>query len=63
MPIFWLALVLIWLFGLQLGWLPLSGRLGIDFYYEPITGFLLAKLFGFESEVAAGVILIGSCSG
>jgi len=40
MPIFWLALVLTWIFGLELGWLPLSGRLGIEFNYEPLTGFV-----------------------
>ena len=41
MPIFWLALMLIWLFGLLLGWLPLSGRMGIEYTYEAQTGFLL----------------------
>jgi peptide/nickel transport system permease protein len=40
MPIFWLALVLTWVFGLELGWFPISGRLSIDFYYEPVTGFV-----------------------
>jgi peptide/nickel transport system permease protein len=40
MPIFWLALVLTWVFGLTLGWFPISGRLGIDYYYEPVTGLL-----------------------
>jgi peptide/nickel transport system permease protein len=41
MPIFWLALILTWIFGLELGWFPISGRLGIDFYYEPVTGLVL----------------------
>jgi bile acid:Na+ symporter, BASS family len=34
----------------------------LQFTVMPITGFVLAKLFAFEPEVAAGVILIGSCS-
>jgi BASS family bile acid:Na+ symporter len=34
----------------------------LQFTIMPITGFVLAKLFAFESEVAAGVILIGACS-
>jgi peptide/nickel transport system permease protein len=28
LPIFWIAIVAIWLFSLQLGWLPVSGRAG-----------------------------------
>ncbi len=28
MPIFWVAIVAIWIFSLQLGWLPVSGRAG-----------------------------------
>lgn len=39
-PIFWLALMLIYIFGLQLNWLPLSGRLGIESSYEPWTGLI-----------------------
>jgi bile acid:Na+ symporter, BASS family len=34
----------------------------LQFTVMPITGFTLAKLFAFEPEVAAGVVLIGSCS-
>ncbi len=34
----------------------------LQFTVMPLTGLALAKLFGFEKEVAAGVILIGSCS-
>jgi len=29
----------------------------------PAAGFIIAKVFGFEPEIAAGVILIGSCPG
>ena len=37
------------------------GLLG-HFTIMPITGFILAKTFNFEPEIAAGIILIGSCS-
>jgi len=41
MPIFWLALILIWIFGLQLDWLPMSGRLGIETTWEPLSNFVI----------------------
>lgn len=34
----------------------------LQFTVMPLTGFALARMFGFEPQVAAGVILIGSCS-
>jgi BASS family bile acid:Na+ symporter len=36
---------------------------GLQFTIMPLTGFTLAMLFGLEPEVAAGLILIGSCPG
>lgn len=39
----------------------LIGLLG-HFTIMPIMGFLIAKTFAFEPEIAAGIILIGSCS-
>ncbi|WP_163407921.1 bile acid:sodium symporter family protein [Flavobacterium ajazii] len=39
----------------------LIGLLG-HFTIMPVMGFLIAKTFGFEPEIAAGIILIGSCS-
>ena len=33
-----------------------------QFTIMPLVGFLLTKIFAFEPEIAAGVILIGSCS-
>ncbi|MES2937121.1 MAG: ABC transporter permease subunit [Pseudomonadota bacterium] len=41
MPIFWWGLLLILLFSVQLGLTPVSGRLGVEHYIEPTTGFLL----------------------
>jgi dipeptide transport system permease protein len=41
MPIFWWALLLILLFSVTLGWTPVSGRLSVMYYVEPVTGFLL----------------------
>jgi len=41
MPIFWWGLLLIILFSGILGWTPVSGRISVFFYIEPITGFML----------------------
>lgn len=37
--------------------------MGLQFLIMPFIGFLCAKTFGLEAEVAAGLILIGSCPG
>jgi len=41
MPIFWLGLVFMLIFAVQLGWLPISGRLGVAFDIETITNFYI----------------------
>ena len=41
MPIFWWALLLIILFSGNLGWTPVSGRMSLLYYVEPVTGFML----------------------
>jgi peptide/nickel transport system permease protein len=41
MPVFWLALVLMLLFSLTLGWFPMSGRLSVDTELTVITNFYL----------------------
>ena len=41
MPIFWWGLLLILLFSVQLGWTPVSGRIAVKYFIEPVTGFLL----------------------
>lgn len=41
MPIFWWGLLLILLFSVQLGWTPVSGRIAVEYFVEPVTGFLV----------------------
>lgn len=41
MPIFWLGLVFMLIFSVNLGWLPLSARLSIDVDLEIITNFYI----------------------
>ncbi|MFL4993700.1 MAG: ABC transporter permease subunit [Microvirga sp.] len=41
MPIFWWGLILILLFSVQFDLTPVSGRIDVLYYIEPITGFLL----------------------
>src|SRR5215207_2763377 len=40
MPIFWWGLLLIILFSGILGWTPVSGRIALNFFFKPITGFM-----------------------
>jgi peptide/nickel transport system permease protein len=41
MPIFWLGLVFMLIFSLNLGWLPLSGRLSVGIQLDVITNFYI----------------------
>src|SRR5882724_3227882 len=41
MPIFWWGLLLILLFSVNLGWTPVSGRIAVQYFIEPVTGLLL----------------------
>ena len=41
MPIFWWGLLLIIFFSGILGWTPVSGRISLFFFFEPVTGFML----------------------
>jgi len=47
---------------LAMPWPVLVGMV-LQFTVMPLAGFFIAPLFGFEPEVAAGVVLIGCCPG
>src|SRR4029079_15245580 len=40
MPIFWWGLLLIIFFSGYLGWTPVNGRIDLQFFFKPITGFM-----------------------
>lgn len=41
MPVFWWGLILIMAFSVGLEWTPVSGRVGIEYDIDPVTGFML----------------------
>ncbi len=50
LPIFWLALILILIFSLSLGWLPLSGRVSLLFDIPEVSGFMFVDIFNSEID-------------
>jgi dipeptide transport system permease protein len=57
MPIFWWGLLLILLFSVQLGWTPVSGRISVRYFIEPVTGFLLIDSLLSDDKGAFGSAL------
>lgn len=57
MPIFWWGLLLIIFFSGYLGWTPVSGRISLLYYFEPVTGFMLidSLLSGQKGAFASAV--------
>ncbi len=41
MPVFWLGIMLMMIFGVWLGWLPIGGRIDLLIPYQKITGFMV----------------------
>src|ERR1043165_518762 len=57
MPIFWWGLLLILLFSVQLGWTPVSGRIAVKYFVDPVTGFLLIDSLLSDEKGAFGSAL------
>jgi len=49
-PIFWLGLLAILIFSIELGWLPSAGRLSLVYEIEPITGIQFFDILMSKSE-------------
>ncbi|MFT2091354.1 ABC transporter permease [Paraglaciecola sp. 2405UD69-4] len=56
-PVFWLALILILVFSLHFGWLPLSGRLSLVYEVPNNTGFILLDILMADIENKPAVLL------
>jgi len=44
-PVFWLGVIAIMYFGLDLQWLPVAGRLNLLYQVDPVTGFTLIDIY------------------
>ncbi|WP_394204009.1 ABC transporter permease subunit [Shewanella waksmanii] len=49
-PVFWLGLTLSLWFGVELGWLPISGQINLLYEIEPVTGLLLIDTLLSDSQ-------------
>lgn len=53
MPIFWWGLILIIFFSVNLGWLPVSGRMDVIYDIPSYTGFMLVDTLFSDQKAAA----------
>ena len=58
LPVYWLGLLLIYLFAVNLRWLPPSGRLSVGVDFQPFTGFYLLDTLLQFNFAAFGNVLI-----
>ena len=59
LPVYWLGLLLVYLFAINLHWLPPSGRISVEagFNFQPITGFyVLDALLRLDSVALRDVL-------
>ncbi|NCP64029.1 MAG: ABC transporter permease [Paraglaciecola sp.] len=56
-PVFWLAMILILTFALQLGWFPLSGRISLLYEIPRVSGFILLDIVWSDVSNKSEVLL------
>ncbi|CAM3900257.1 ABC transporter permease [Shewanella aquimarina] len=56
-PVFWLGLSLSLWFGVQLGWLPISGQINLLYDIRPVSGFLLIDTLLSDSQYATSAFI------
>jgi len=57
MPIFWLGLMFIWLFAVELGWFPPSSRIGVGLEFTPITNlYVIDSILQFNFTALKNVL-------
>jgi cationic peptide transport system permease protein len=56
-PVFWLAMLLILGFSLQLGWFPLSGRISLLYEVPRISGFMFLDIIWSDIDNKSEVLL------
>ncbi|KXI27967.1 ABC transporter permease [Paraglaciecola hydrolytica] len=56
-PVFWLAMLMILGFCLQLGWFPLSGRLSLLYEVPRISGFILLDIMWSDLENKSAILI------
>lgn len=57
MPIFWLGLMFIWLFAVELGWFPPSSRIGVGLEFSPITNlYVIDSILQFNFAALKNVL-------
>ncbi|MER2606298.1 MAG: ABC transporter permease subunit [Siculibacillus sp.] len=58
MPVFWWGLLLVLFFSVTLDLTPVSGRIDLLYYFEPVTGFMTVDAFLSGQEGALGSALV-----
>lgn len=56
MPAFWLALMLVLLFSVKLGWLPASGMGGIEYYILPAIATSFGGIAGIARQTRSSIL-------